>query len=231
MTSNTIYHYVYRITNLVEKKHYYGKRSSKCDPKQDLGKKYFSSSTDKEFRADQKQNPQNYRYKIVQIFGNAKLALVRESKLHYKFNVCVNERFYNKANQNLRGFDRTGSSSSIETRTKISKASLGVPKSNETKEKMSKAAIGRIRSDKTKARCSDAAMKHYFRGYYKTPLGIFRFRCELTRLKMYPKWCLNPGHVIHKQQYVKSAYLSGNYSWEFLNGKTFKDIGFSFEPK
>ena len=36
MTSNTIYHYVYRITNLINNKHYYGKRSSKYKPKYDL---------------------------------------------------------------------------------------------------------------------------------------------------------------------------------------------------
>jgi DNA polymerase-1 len=53
MTSSNIYHYVYRITNVVEGKHYYGKRSSKIGPKLDLGKKYFSSSRDKQFIQDQ----------------------------------------------------------------------------------------------------------------------------------------------------------------------------------
>ena len=53
-------YYVYRITNTVLNKHYYGYRSCKIDPKEDLGKKYFSSSRDKEFIKDQKQNPLNY---------------------------------------------------------------------------------------------------------------------------------------------------------------------------
>ena len=39
-----MYHYVYRITNKILNKHYYGKRSSKLSPELDLGKKYFSSS-------------------------------------------------------------------------------------------------------------------------------------------------------------------------------------------
>ena len=43
MTSNIIYHYVYRITNLINNKHYYGKRSSKIEAKLDLGLKYYSS--------------------------------------------------------------------------------------------------------------------------------------------------------------------------------------------
>jgi hypothetical protein len=41
------YHYVYRITNIITNKHYYGKRSSMVGPFEDLGTTYFSSS--KEF--------------------------------------------------------------------------------------------------------------------------------------------------------------------------------------
>jgi hypothetical protein len=108
MTSTSIYHYVYRITNVVEKKHYYGKRSSKCDPKQDLGKIYFSSSTDKEFIVDQKKNPQNYRYKIVQKFCDGKSAILRESRLHKMFSVGANQKFYNRVNQTPSGYDSTG---------------------------------------------------------------------------------------------------------------------------
>ena len=60
------YHYLYRITNLVENKHYYGIRTSKDTlPHQDLGVKYFSSSTDKDFIQDQKDHPENYRYTVV----------------------------------------------------------------------------------------------------------------------------------------------------------------------
>ena len=40
-------HYVYRITNIKENKHYYGTRSCEIEIKDDLGFYYFSSSTDK----------------------------------------------------------------------------------------------------------------------------------------------------------------------------------------
>lgn len=150
MTSNTIYHYVYRITNLVEKKHYYGKRSSKCDPKLDLGKKYFSSSTDKKFKADQKLNPQNYRYKIVQSFCDAILALTREVKLHSKFNVGINEKFYNKARQTSVGFNFTGGKISDEAKEKLSRMFKGKPRSEEIKAKISKTNTGKIRSEESK---------------------------------------------------------------------------------
>lgn len=39
MSTEQVYHYVYRITNIVENKHYYGKRSSKkVKPLDDLGR-------------------------------------------------------------------------------------------------------------------------------------------------------------------------------------------------
>lgn len=41
------FHYVYRITNLLENKHYYGSRSSK---ELDIGIKYFTSSKDISFK-------------------------------------------------------------------------------------------------------------------------------------------------------------------------------------
>ena len=61
-------HYVYRITNKEIRKHYYGTRTSDVDPKKDLGQKYFSSSKDKEFIQDQKNNPDKYRYKVLNTF-------------------------------------------------------------------------------------------------------------------------------------------------------------------
>jgi len=100
-------HYTYRITNTKLNKHYYGTRSSK-DPSSDLGIKYFSSSADKEFIQDQKENPHNYKYKIIKIFKNRKDALKLEIKLHDKFNVGINESFYNRAKQTSTGFDTAG---------------------------------------------------------------------------------------------------------------------------
>ena len=94
------YHYVYRITNTIKKLHYYGARTSKdCLPRDDLGVKYFSSSTDKTFIFDQKNNPRDYKYKIIKILPTRKQALELEIKLHNKFNVDINESFFNKAKQ------------------------------------------------------------------------------------------------------------------------------------
>jgi hypothetical protein len=120
MSNKPIYHYVYRITNIIENKHYYGKRSSIIEPKLDLGKKYFSSSRDKEFMKDQKENPQNYKYKIIKLFNTSIEAIAYESKLHYRFDVGVNESFYNRAKQKVVGFDSTGVKFTYEQKMAIS---------------------------------------------------------------------------------------------------------------
>jgi hypothetical protein len=137
-----MFHYVYRITNTVLNKHYYGVRTSKIDPKLDLGFKYFSSSSDKEFIQIQKENPQDYKYKIIKIFNSRVEAAELEIFLHKKFNVVVNESFYNKANSTSSGWDTTGTILSNEHREKLSMAKIGTSRTNETKLKISNSTKG-----------------------------------------------------------------------------------------
>ena len=107
------YHYAYRITNTVLKKHYYGVRSSKNHPFDDLGSRYLSSSLDKDFIQDQKDNPQNYKYKVVKIFEDRNLAVGFEIYLHNKFNVGINPAFYNKVKQTSINFNPYGKAAAI----------------------------------------------------------------------------------------------------------------------
>jgi len=100
-------YYVYRITDIVNKKYYYGSRGAE-NPLLDIDKKYFSSSRDKLFISDQKENPKNYKYKIIRIFNTREEAIRLEIKLHNKFNVGINESFYNKVKQSSSKFDTTG---------------------------------------------------------------------------------------------------------------------------
>jgi hypothetical protein len=110
-----MFYYVYRITNKILNKHYYGFRSCKIHPKEDLGVKYISTSTDKSFICDQKENPQNYKYKVVKIFNNKVDAINLEIKLHNKFNVGTNESFYNLAKQTSTKFTTAGISAKIQS--------------------------------------------------------------------------------------------------------------------
>lgn len=89
------FHYVYRISNIQDNMHYYGKRSSKLKPVDDLGKVYFSSSN-KNFKTDQINNPQNYKYKVIKTFNTSDEALAFETKLQLKVNAAKNPKFYNK---------------------------------------------------------------------------------------------------------------------------------------
>lgn len=105
------YYFTYRITDLnppTSKKYYYGYTKCNCRPIDYIGKKYFSSSTDKNFIKRQKYSPENFKYKIIKIFDNKYDALELEIKLHNKFNVGKNPLFYNKAKQTSKGFDTTG---------------------------------------------------------------------------------------------------------------------------
>jgi hypothetical protein len=58
MPNKRIYtnHYVYLIEHIYTGKYYIGSRSTNLAPEDDIGKKYFSSSRDKEFKKDQKLN-------------------------------------------------------------------------------------------------------------------------------------------------------------------------------
>ena len=98
--SDNRYHYVYRITNLIEQKNYYGSRTSKINPFDDLGTKYFSSACANSWIIeDQKQNPQNYKYKILKTFATRKDAVEFECVLHEKFDVGNSDLFYNASKQ------------------------------------------------------------------------------------------------------------------------------------
>jgi hypothetical protein len=147
------YHYTYRITNTILNLHYYGTRTSTNRiPTEDIGIYYFSSSSNKEFINDQKNNPLNYKYKVIRIYNTRKEAIEQEIKLHNKFNVGVNEKFYNIAKQTSVGFDFdfTGISCSKEKKLKISKSLIGHTVSKEARRKISLSKIGRIYLEETK---------------------------------------------------------------------------------
>ncbi len=110
-----MYHCVYRITHILDWRIYIGKHSGKIPPKEDIGNPggYFSSSKDIDFMADQKKNPQDYKYDIIKTFKTSLSAINYEIYLHNKYNVGINPRFYNLAKQTSSGFDTTGRKGTI----------------------------------------------------------------------------------------------------------------------
>ena len=102
------YHYTYWITNTKENKHYLGVRSCDIPPIYDLGVRYFSSSTNKEFIKHQEDYSTQYHYRVIGLFPTRELAMLNEIELHSFYNVKNNSRFYNKTNQTSTGFDASG---------------------------------------------------------------------------------------------------------------------------
>lgn len=137
------YHYVYRITNIESKKHYYGCRTSKVEPKLDLGVKYFSSSLDKDFKKDQIDNPNNYKYKIIKKYDNRIDAVKLEIKLHNKFDVGISESFYNRSKQTSTGWDTTGKVYWDSVKYGCDHHWYGKPLSDEVKRKLSESKKGK----------------------------------------------------------------------------------------
>jgi hypothetical protein len=184
-------------------KHYYGSRSCKCHPRDDLGIKYFSSSFDKDFIKDQKEHPEYYQYKIIRICKSRNDAIELEIKLHEKFDVGINENFYNKAKQTSSKFYYAqkgeknhfyGKKHSEETLKKLSEArkgekhhSYGKKHTEESRKKMSEAlkgkyigennhSYGKQHTENTRKKISESQKgekNHNFKGYYVTPFGIF----------------------------------------------------------
>jgi len=213
---------VYRITNIVENKHYYGKRSSKCDPREDLGKKYFSSSTDKQFIQDQKLNSNHYKYKVIYIFPSSKLAISREVKLHLKFNVKNHSSFYNKANQTSDGFDSSGPKSH-ETRMRMSAAAKGKPKSIEHNRRNSETNKGKPKSVEWVAKL----IEHQTKFLYISPPGAdISLDLEPKYVKSaIQSYCKSPDRIISNISYAQSKFLQRKYTPDII-GKTYRDLGF-----
>ena len=98
----------------------------------------------------------------------------------------------------------------------------------------SKYLSGNVLSEDTKRKISEShrGSKNYlFKGYYITPYGRYDSRgAAVTNnigKKSIDNWCKNPDKVISNKSYVQSKYLQSLK--ESPIGKTFGELGFSFE--
>lgn len=97
-------HYVYEIVNIISGKRYIGVRSCSCDPEDDLGKKYFSSSSTIQYVSHQKENPSEYKYIILSLHESRKSANDEEIRLHNLYSVDTNPIYVNKSRSTSSGF-------------------------------------------------------------------------------------------------------------------------------
>lgn len=89
--------YVYNITEINTGMQYIGSRSCNIPIQSDIGIKYKSSSTNKEFIDNQNKNPNNYIYTILSIHNTRYEADIEEHRLHIQYNVVSSNLFYNKS--------------------------------------------------------------------------------------------------------------------------------------
>ena len=147
------YFYVYRITDKETNMHYYGSRVSVKSPKEDLGIVYLSSSYNKEFISKQKTDKSKFKYKVVKVCTSNVEKQLFESYLHEKFNVGINNVFYNMVKQTVEGFDCTGHKFnegrkvSQATKDKLRITSSRRVVSKETKEKQRAIALARTKEE------------------------------------------------------------------------------------
>ena len=88
---------------------------------------------------------------------------------------------------------------------------------------------GRKHKNSSKLLMGKTGMNHsLFRGFYHTPFGIL---IQSTKNNLcisgssIKKWCKNPDKIISPISVGKSSYLTEN-----MIGKTYREIGFWFEP-
>ena len=155
-----LYHYTYRIVNKLNNKQYIGVRSSGLIPSIDLGKTYFSSSSDKHFIEEQKNNPDAFKYEIINTFENRILALEDEVNLHKNYDVANNEMYYNKQRQGSYGIDFTGQSHTEESKIKIGNASRDRGISDKAKANLKWQRENRIRTLEEKLKMSKAKLEN-----------------------------------------------------------------------
>ncbi len=211
------FHYVYRIT---KDKHYYGSRVSSVIPKNDIGKKYFTSGV---LCEDFKRNMVDYKIKIIKIFDNTRDKILFESYLHYKLNVKDNNAFANKSNQTPFGFDTTGVILSEEYKKRISITNTGIGNpfynkkhtektvqkmktaksfksvrlSKSTRLKMSKSK-SKKRVPHTKERRDNISKSHIGSHWYKNPQGTECVRVQDVVAPCYTLFGWIPGRVYVK---------------------------------
>lgn len=103
--------------------YYIGSRQSKCDPKDDLGIKYFSSSSNKNFINEQKQNPDKFKYEILSVHNSRVEAYEEEIRVQVELGCLEDDLCYNKSINHLQ-FTTYNKSFKLtkETKEKISKS-------------------------------------------------------------------------------------------------------------
>ena len=244
-----IYHHedfiIYKHTNTVSGKSYIGKTTQGLKKR---WRQHISEATNKHNR-----NHKTHFHKAIAKYGEKCwrhevlfISLTKDSDLLYDIEAKMIERFdtINHGYNSCEGGRGAGSGEnhpwfgrkhSLETKLKLSNALAGKVMSDQTKAKISGFQRGRKKSTITKMKMSisQQGIAHYhFKGYYLTPYGRFitadtATSHNISKNTIY-KWCKESDKTITRQAISHSNYLKSLN--ESPLGKTFRDLGFGFEP-
>lgn len=227
--NRTPYTYVIRFPSLNQL--YYGVRyGANCHPSE-LGVGYKSSSNLVKHLL--LEHP-NAIFEVRKIFNDAEKAKKWETRVLMRMNAAKHPAFLNKQNNWLYPPCNQGKQNPMYG---LPGTMLGRKHSEETLKRMSEVKIGKTwnvgkspsEAAKQKSRESQLGAKsHRFKGYYHTPYGVF----ESSRLAALPnlnykriqEWCSAPDTIVTKR-HLQCLYLGEHHI-----GKTFRELGFWFEP-
>jgi len=165
---NQIKPYVYLITEKKTGLKYFGVRWRnvilKRTPKEDIGKKYFTSSTNKIFKKNFKHNSNLFIIKLIFTFDNKKEAIKYEHNFNKKIigkKFWLNKQAYPAIIQSKETIERLtkqkiGRTASLETRKKLSNSLKGRIVSKETRKKISQSEKGKKITKSTRLKISEA---------------------------------------------------------------------------
>lgn len=147
--------FVYLIWNKITHKKYIGVKSSDLEPYDVIGKKYFSSSRDKDFINEQKEHPERFKYRVLKNFKSRKEAIELECFLHKKYDVAKSTDFYNLSLQVSEGFDVTG------TKLKHQNPTKGRKRTDEEKKHISEGTKKAMKFQKSGEKISKKAKQKW----------------------------------------------------------------------
>ena len=167
-------HYTYKLTHIETGIEYIGVRSCRCAI---LNDSYMSSS--KTIKKIVKvYGSKVFKKEILKEFASRELANEHEIYLHKKYDVAVNENYYNMARATSSGFNRCGVKCSSIHKARLSESHTGLKHSNKTRKIMSNAQrnpnntrYGRVQSGITKKKIRDANL-----GKRHSPESIMKMR-------------------------------------------------------
>lgn len=230
--------FTYTITYIPEGLVYYGVRFNRraCYPKQ-LGKTYFSSSTVVK-NLITLHGIEKFKFEVRRTFTTAEQAQLWEAKVLRRLDAMNHPKMLNKKNSH----ENLYSNHSGHRNPAYGKPGtmLGKKHRPETIEKMiasntgpNNGFFGKHHTKETveKIKLQKPEDSKKFKGYYHSPIGKFASCRQLAKVskisrKALLKWYTNPNLKISKLAVSKCDYLKPEHI-----GKTFRDIGFFFEPQ